>query len=53
MAISSNKKILLVCEECLSRNYSLQKSTISQRDRLVIKKFCNKCNLRTVHKESR
>ncbi|WP_134297036.1 50S ribosomal protein L33 [Spiroplasma gladiatoris] len=53
MAIASKKKILLVCEDCLSRNYSLQKSTISQRERLIIKKFCSKCNLRTTHKESR
>ncbi|AOG59988.1 50S ribosomal protein L33 [Spiroplasma helicoides] len=53
MSIVSKKKALLVCEECLSRNYTLHKSTLSQRERLVIKKFCNTCNARTIHKESR
>ncbi|AHI52375.1 50S ribosomal protein L33 [Spiroplasma culicicola] len=49
----SKKKIILVCEDCLSRNYSIQKSTLSQRERLVIKKFCRTCNAHTTHKETR
>ncbi|WP_162649248.1 50S ribosomal protein L33 [Spiroplasma sp. TIUS-1] len=51
--IRSKKKILLICEDCLSRNYSFTKSSISQKDRLAIKKFCQTCNQHTLHKESR
>lgn len=49
----SKKKVILVCEECLSRNYTLQKSNFSQRDRLEISKFCRTCNKHTLHKETR
>nr|WP_269077208.1 50S ribosomal protein L33 [Spiroplasma taiwanense] len=47
------KKIILVCTECLSRNYSIQKSKISQRERLEIKKYCKTCNEHVLHKETR
>ncbi|WP_115557640.1 50S ribosomal protein L33 [Spiroplasma alleghenense] len=50
---SNKRKIILVCETCLSRNYSLTKSMMTQKDRLEIKKFCKMCNLHTVHKETR
>lgn len=51
--MGGTKKVILVCEECLSRNYTYNKSTLSQRERLEIKKFCNSCNKRTIHKETR
>ncbi|MCL2522282.1 MAG: 50S ribosomal protein L33 [Erysipelotrichales bacterium] len=45
-------KIILICEVCLSRNYTKQKSNDSLK-RLEIKKFCKTCNKHTVHKESK
>lgn len=50
---STTKKIILVCEECLSRNYSVNKSTLTQKQRLEIKKYCSSCNQHTTHKETR
>ncbi|AHB35881.1 50S ribosomal protein L33 [Spiroplasma apis] len=47
------KKVILVCSECLERNYTIQKSSLSQKERLVIKKFCKTCNAHTTHKETR
>ena len=43
------EKVLLICNECLSRNYV---TTISKEQTKVleIKKFCKKCNKMTVHK---
>ncbi|WP_100253934.1 50S ribosomal protein L33 [Spiroplasma clarkii] len=53
MAIGSKKKTILVCEDCLGRNYSIKKSTIAQKERVIVKKFCSTCNGRTTHKETR
>ncbi|WP_339020958.1 50S ribosomal protein L33 [Spiroplasma endosymbiont of Atherix ibis] len=53
MPTKSNKKVILICSECLSRNYTIQKSTISQRERLQIKKHCITCNAHVIHKETR
>ena len=47
-----NKKIM-VCEECLSRNYTNNKNKLSHTERLEIKKFCKKCNKHTLHKETK
>ncbi|MFV0288124.1 MAG: 50S ribosomal protein L33 [Mycoplasmatales bacterium] len=44
------KKIILVCEECLSVNYSTNKSKV---ERIYIKKYCSKCKKHTIHKENR
>ncbi len=46
------KKVILLCDECLSRNYSFFKSPNSDK-RIEIKKFCKKCNKHSVHKETR
>ncbi|MFT8319573.1 MAG: 50S ribosomal protein L33 [Bacillus sp. (in: firmicutes)] len=45
------KKLVLACENCGTRNYS----TMSNKgtERLEIKKFCQKCNAHTVHKETK
>ncbi|WP_081794321.1 50S ribosomal protein L33 [Mycoplasmoides pirum] len=45
-------KSILICEECNSRNYSTTKSKLKTQ-RLELKKYCSKCNLKTLHKESR
>ncbi|MGL4951438.1 MAG: 50S ribosomal protein L33 [Mycoplasma sp.] len=47
-----NKKIILICENCLSRNYHYQKSS-TQSKRLVLNKYCSTCNCKTIHKESK
>lgn len=47
------KKVILVCSECLSRNYSTFKNHSSVQERLEINKFCKKCGKHTLHKESR
>ncbi|MDR3257978.1 MAG: 50S ribosomal protein L33 [Mycoplasmataceae bacterium] len=47
------EKVILVCERCLSRNYSTYKNKNTYLKRLEIKKFCPKCNMHTLHKESK
>lgn len=46
------EKVLLICEECLSRNYS---TTINKEAKkpLEFKKFCKHCGKVTVHKISK
>ncbi|MGL5042127.1 MAG: 50S ribosomal protein L33 [Culicoidibacterales bacterium] len=46
-------KVLLICTDCLSRNYSVIKNKELQQKRLEIKKYCKRCNKHTLHKESR
>ncbi len=43
-------KVILVCNECLSVNYSTNNSS---EKRVIIKKFCPKCNKHTEHKENK
>lgn len=47
------QKIILVCSECLSRNYNTTKNKLTNVERLEIKKFCPTCNKHTLHKESK
>ncbi len=47
------KKIILVCSECLSRNYTTYKNDASNNERLEVKKFCARCNKHTLHKETK
>lgn len=47
------EKVILVCEECLSRNYTIDKNKLNNSQRIVIKKFCKRCNKHTVHKETK
>ncbi len=46
------KKVILLCDECLSRNYSFFKSPNSDK-RIELKKHCTRCNKHTIHKETR
>ncbi|WP_153722550.1 MULTISPECIES: 50S ribosomal protein L33 [Sporosarcina] len=45
------KKIIICCENCGSRNYTLPASNQS-RERLAVKKFCSHCNAHTLHKQT-
>ncbi|MDE6473306.1 MAG: 50S ribosomal protein L33 [Ureaplasma sp.] len=46
------KKVTLVCENCLSRNYQTTKNQYST-ERLSLNKFCKTCNCSTIHKETK
>ena len=46
------EKVLLICEECLSRNYQTTINRESNKT-LTIKKFCPKCGKHTLHKISK
>lgn len=47
------ENVILVCAECLSRNYSIKKNKRTNVERLEIKKFCKKCGRHTLHKETK
>ncbi len=47
------EKIILVCSECLSRNYTATKNKDTQKQRIEVSKYCPKCNKHTIHKESK
>jgi large subunit ribosomal protein L33 len=47
------EKIILVCTECLSRNYQATKNKQTATQRLEINKYCKTCNKHTLHKESK
>lgn len=46
------KKVILLCDDCLSRNYSLFKSGNAD-SKLKMRKYCSTCNKHTTHKETR
>lgn len=48
----SKLNIVLVCEECLSRNYKTRKSNFSNQ-KIELKKHCKNCSKHTAHIESR
>lgn len=52
MTTKSNK-VILTCEECLSRNYSTYRNKVNHLQRLEIRKFCKKCGKHTIHKETK
>ena len=45
------KKVVLICQECLSRNYEVVKKDRSTR--FEVKKYCKKCKKHTIHKEGK
>lgn len=45
------EKVILVCTNCLSRNYTITKKKGDPR--VEMKKYCPKCNTHTLHKETR
>jgi large subunit ribosomal protein L33 len=47
------EKVILICEECLSRNYTVDRNKLNKTERMVINKFCKRCNKHTVHKETK
>lgn len=47
------EKVILVCTQCLSRNYTTTKNKVDNKERLEVTKYCKKCNAHTLHKESK
>ena len=47
------EKIILVCTECLSRNYTTSKKKAGSTQIMQLSKFCPRCNKKTLHKESK
>ncbi|WP_192596960.1 50S ribosomal protein L33 [Sporosarcina limicola] len=47
-----SKKIILSCNTCGSRNYSVPARSNKPTERLSLKKFCSHCNTHTVHKQT-
>ena len=46
------KTIILICDECLARNYK-KKVNESRKERLILNKYCSSCRKKTLHKETR
>lgn len=47
------KKVVLICEQCLSRNYQISVNPDNRTERVSVSKYCPKCNKHTIHKESK
>ena len=45
-------KVVLICQECLSRNYEIKRPA-DLKTRFEIMKYCDKCKKHTLHKESK
>ncbi|PKL36107.1 MAG: 50S ribosomal protein L33 [Spirochaetae bacterium HGW-Spirochaetae-1] len=45
--------ILLACQDCKRRNYSVTKNKKNQTGKLEVKKYCKFCNKHTNHKETK
>jgi large subunit ribosomal protein L33 len=43
----------LECTECKTVNYHSHKNKKALNERLELKKFCNKCKVHTLHKETK
>jgi len=45
--------IHLACVECQERNYTTRKNKKNNPDRLEVKKYCSRCKVHTLHKETK
>ena len=45
------EKVILICEECLSRNYTTSKNPQKQVERIELKKYCKNCKKEINSKE--
>ena len=54
MAKNENRpKVTLACPECRERNYITTKNKQTQRERIELRKYCPRCRVHTMHKETR
>ncbi|WIF98239.1 MULTISPECIES: 50S ribosomal protein L33 [Pontibacillus] len=47
------KKVVLACVECASRNYSTNKNSSINSERLEARKYCKNCGKHTLHRETK
>ena len=47
------EKVILVCSECLSRNYTMTKNKRLNVNRLELNKYCKRCGKHTLLKETK
>jgi len=45
--------ITMQCSECRERNYSTVKNKRNDPDRLELRKFCRRCRVHRVHRETK
>ena len=45
--------ITLACTECQERNYLTEKNRQNDAGRLELKKYCQRCQKHTMHRETR
>jgi large subunit ribosomal protein L33 len=45
--------ITLACTECKGRNYTSQKNRRNDQARLELKKYCPRCRVHTLHRETK
>ncbi len=45
--------VLLACQECKRKNYSVTKNKKNQSGKLEVKKYCKFDNKHTIHKETK
>jgi large subunit ribosomal protein L33 len=45
--------IVLQCTQCKSRNYVTTKNKKKTPDRLEFRKFCKRCRVHTLHRETK
>ena len=53
MAKGDREHITLACTECRSRTYHTEKNRRKTTDRLELRKFCPRCRVHRVHRETR
>ncbi|RBW67739.1 50S ribosomal protein L33 [Bacillus taeanensis] len=46
-------KVILACNVCKSRNYSINKNKQVHPERIEVKKFCKHCNAHNIHRETK
>lgn len=51
--MAKDDKVILACEVCLSRNYTVHRSHGNRGQRLELRKYCPKCGRVTLHKETK
>ncbi len=44
--------LAMVCQVCKKRNYITSKNKVEMKEKLVLKKYCNRCRKHTEHKET-
>ncbi len=47
------ENLTLRCETCKMENYITTKNKSNQPGRIEVKKYCSRCNAKTLHKEKK